>query len=306
MTESGLASVKSPEITAKWSKGRAQVALRVMLRNRLVAAGGVIAIVVVLTALFADVIAPYDPIETNALVRLESPSLEHPFGTDRFGRDVFSRTVFGSRISLFVSITSIAIATVVGAVLGLVAGYFGRWTDVILSRVFDVVFSVPGLLLAIGIAALLGSGQRNAVMAIAIVYSPLLARVVRGSAIAESQKEYVQAASMMGARNHRILLRHIFPNVLSPLIVQISIALSYAILIEAYLSYLGLGAQPPDPSWGTMLSDGRPFLENAPWMSVFPGVTIMLTVLAFNLLGDGLQEVLDPRLRSSLLARSSQ
>ncbi|MEA2513164.1 MAG: peptide/nickel transport system permease protein [Thermomicrobiales bacterium] len=272
--------------------------VRLTFRNRLVFVGGLLVVALTLVALFAGLVAPYDPIATNSSVALRSPSVEHPFGTDRFGRDVFSRAIHGSRISLWVSLASVAVATTVGTILGLASGYFGRWTDLLISRVLDILFSFPGLLLAIGIAAFLGPGQNNAILAIAIVYSPLIARVVRGSVLAERHKEYVEAARLIGARHGRILRRHVLPNVLSPIIVQASITLSYAILIEASLSYLGLGTQPPNPSWGTMLSEGRPFLERAPWMSVFPGMSIMLAVFAFNLLGDGLREMLDPRLRS--------
>lgn len=272
--------------------------MRVTLRNRLVLAGGVLVVVLIVVAIGAPVFAPYDPIATNAVARMQSPSRDHLFGTDRFGRDILSRVIYGSRISLWVSLSSIAVATVVGTILGLASGYFGRWTDLAISRLLDILFSFPGLLLAIGIAAFLGPGQNNAIIAIAVVYSPLIARVVRGSVLAERHKEYVDAARMIGSRHERIIRRHVLPNVLSPIIVQASIALSYAILIEASLSYLGLGTQPPDPSWGTMLNEGRPFLERAPWMSVFPGLAIMLAVFAFNLLGDGLRELFDPRLRS--------
>lgn len=272
--------------------------MRVTLRNRLVLAGGVLVVVLIVVAIGAPVFAPYDPIATNAVARMQSPSRDHLFGTDRFGRDILSRVIYGSRISLWVSLSSIAVATVVGTILGLASGYFGRGTDLAISRLLDILFSFPGLLLAIGIAAFLGPGQNNAIIAIAVVYSPLIARVVRGSVLAERHKEYVDAARMIGSRHERIIRRHVLPNVLSPIIVQASIALSYAILIEASLSYLGLGTQPPDPSWGTMLNEGRPFLERAPWMSVFPGLAIMLAVFAFNLLGDGLRELFDPRLRS--------
>jgi peptide/nickel transport system permease protein len=272
--------------------------VRLTLRNRLVFAGGLLVVLLVVVALFAPVIAPADPIATDAVARLQAPSLDHPFGTDRFGRDILSRVIYGSRISLWVSLSSVAVATIVGTILGLASGYFGRWTDLAISRFLDIMFSFPGLLLAIGIAAFLGPGQNNAIIAIAVVYSPLIARVVRGSVMAERHKEYVEAARMIGSRHHRIIGRHVLPNVLSPIIVQASITLSYAILIEASLSYLGLGTQPPDPSWGTMLNEGRPFLERAAWMSVFPGLSIMLAVFAFNLLGDGLRELFDPRLRS--------
>jgi peptide/nickel transport system permease protein len=248
----------------------------------------------ILVAAFAGVIAPYDPIANNVRAALQPPSSYYLFGTDRFGRDIFSRVVFGSRLSLFVAIVSVAVSAVIGVALGLISGYYRGWVDNVIGRVMDVFFSFPALLLAIGVAAMLGPGLNNAIIAIAVVYSPVFGRVVRGPVLVERGKEYVEAARVIGASSPRVVLRHVFPNVLSPLTVQATITLSQAILVEAYLSYLGLGTQPPFPSWGTMLQEGRTFLETAPWMSIFPGLAIMLTVLAFNLLGDGIRDVLDP------------
>lgn len=273
--------------------------LRPLVRNKLVLAGSAMVVILMLLALLAHLISPSDPVATNSRETLQAPSAQHWFGTDRFGRDVLSRVLHGSRISLWVGIVSIAIAVAVGIILGLFSGYFGGWADHLISRAMDVVFSFPALLLAITMAAMLGSGLNNALLAIAIVYSPLFGRVVRGEVLAERQREYVEAARMIGARDARIIGLHIFPNVLSSIIVQGSVSVSNAILIEASLSYLGLGTRPPNPSWGTMLNEGRAVLETAPWTSVFPGLAIMLAVLAFNLLGDGLRDVLDPRLRSA-------
>jgi len=267
------------------------------LRNGLVVFGvGIVAAMLALAAL-ADVVAPYDPTEMKMIDALKAPSVAHPFGTDRFGRDVLSRTIHGSRIALGVAVSSIAIAFVTGTALGLVAGYVGGWPDLAIGRLMDVLFSFPTLILAIAIAAMLGPGLNNAVLAIAVVYAPLFSRVARGPVIAEREREHVLAALGLGAGTARIVVRHILPNVLAPLIVQGSVSLAFAILTEASLSYLGLGTQPPDPSWGTMLNEGRSYLETAPWMSVFPGLAIMLAVLGFNLLGDGLRAVLDPQLR---------
>ena len=272
-------------------------ALRPALRNRLVLFGtGIVAAMVLLAAL-AGAVAPYDPTEMKVSEALKAPSRAHLFGTDRFGRDVLSRTVHGSRIALGVAVSSIAIAFVAGTALGLVGGYVGGWPDLAIGRVMDVLFSFPTLILAIAIAAMLGPSLNNAVLAIAVVYAPLFSRVARGPVIAERAKEHVLAALGLGAGAPRVIVRHILPNVLAPLIVQASVSLAFAILTEASLSYLGLGTQPPDPSWGTMLNEGRTYLETAPWMSVFPGVAIMLAVLGFNLLGDGLRAVLDPQLR---------
>jgi peptide/nickel transport system permease protein len=272
-------------------------ALRPLVRNRLVLFGTGLILLVVLLALLADVVAPYDPIEMKVVDALKRPSAPHPFGTDRFGRDVLSRTIYGSRIALGVALSSIALAFVVGTALGLVGGYAGGWPDLVIGRVMDVLFSFPTLILAIAIAAMLGPGLNNAALAIAVVYVPLFSRVARGPVIAEREKDHVAAAQGLGAGWPRVVFRHILPNVLAPLIVQASVSLAFAILIEASLSYLGLGTQPPDPSWGTMLNEGRTYLETAPWMSIFPGLAIMVTVFGFNLLGDGLRDTLDPQLR---------
>ncbi|MEW6232185.1 MAG: ABC transporter permease [Chloroflexota bacterium] len=266
-------------------------------RSRLVVAGLIMAVFLVFLAVFADVISPRDPLAVDVAAALHLPNPKEPFGTDRFGRDLLSRVIHGSRVSLGVGFSSVAIALVVGAFLGLISGYFGGAWDIAISRVMDIFFSFPVLLLAIAIAAMLGPGIENAIMAIAIVYTPFFSRVARGPVLAEREKEYIQAARIIGASHGRILLRHIFPNVLSPIIVQASVTIAYAILTEASLSYLGLGTQPPTPSWGTTLNEGRTYLQLAPWISIFPGIAIMLAVLAFNLVGDGLRDALDPRMR---------
>ena len=265
--------------------------------NRLMQVGVAVVAAMIALAVGADLVAPYDPTEMKVADALKAPSRAHLFGTDRFGRDVLSRTIHGTRIALGVALSSIALSVLVGTVLGLVGGYFGGWLDLIIGRVMDVLFSFPTLILAIAIAAMLGPGLTNAVLAIAVVYAPLFSRVARGPVIAEREKEHVLAALSLGAGAPRVIARHILPNVLAPLIVQVSVSLAYAILIEASLSYLGLGTQPPAPSWGVMLNEGRTYLETAPWMSIFPGLAIMLAVLGFNLLGDGLREILDPQLR---------
>jgi peptide/nickel transport system permease protein len=282
----------APRVRSEWRR-----TARTLTRNRLVLAGLVMVIGLILIAALAGVIAPYDPIANNVRAALQPPSSYYYFGTDRFGRDIFSRVVFGSQLSLFVAIVSIAASAVVGIALGLVSGYYRGWVDNLIGRIMDVFFSFPALLLAIGVAAALGPGLNNAVIAIAVVYAPVFGRVVRGPALVERGKEYVEAARVIGASSPRVILKHVFPNVLSPLTIQATITMSQAILLEASLSFLGLGTQPPRPSWGTMLYEGREFLETAPWWSIFPGLAIMLTVLAFNLLGDGIRDVLDPRSR---------
>jgi len=259
-----------------------------------VVVGAAFALAIVGMALFAGALAPSPPDEQNFDLIEARPGAQALFGTDRFGRDVLSRVIHGARISLYVAITSIAVSMAIGGALGLTAGYLGGSTDNAINRVLDVFFSIPGLLLAVGIAALRGPGVNSAVLAIAIVYTPIFARVMRGPVLAERAKDYVEAVRALGATRLAVALKHILPNVISPFVVQGTVALSQAILIEASLSYLGLSAQPPTPSWGNMLNEGRTYLETAPWISVFPGLAIMLTVLAFNLIGDGLRDVLDP------------
>jgi peptide/nickel transport system permease protein len=262
-----------------------------------VAGGAGLVGLLVILALAAPLIAPFDPTEMKVSEALKRPSMTHLFGTDRFGRDVLSRTVYGSRIALGVALTSIGLAFTVGATLGLASGFWGGWLDLLIGRLMDIVFSFPALVLAIAVAAMLGPGLDNAVLAIAVVYVPLFSRVARGPVIAERERDHVMAARGLGAGHLRILGRHILPNIVAPLIVQASVGLAFAILTEASLSYVGLGTQPPDPSWGTMLNEGRTYLETAPWMSIFPGLAIMLAVFAFNLVGDGLRDVLDPQRR---------
>jgi peptide/nickel transport system permease protein len=230
--------------------------------------------------------------------RMAGPSWTMPFGSDAFGRDLLSRTVHGARLSLRVAGTSVALALAAGLGLGLVAGYAGGRTDQLLMRVMDVFFSFPAILLALGIVAALGPSPNNVVIAIAVVYTPIFARVVRGPVLALKEREFVEAARALGAGPSVIVGRHIVPNLTSVLVVQTSIALSWAVLTEASLSFLGLSAQPPAPSWGTMLNEGRQALELAPHMAIFPGLAIMLAVLGFNLLGDGLRDWLDPRGRA--------
>lgn len=268
--------------------------VRRVARSGVVVAGAIVALVVVGVAVFANVLAPHAPDEPNFELIEAPPGQKAWFGTDRLGRDVLSRVIYGSRISLSVALVSIGASMLVGGALGLGAGFTGGTWDNIINRVMDVFFSIPGLLLAVGVAAMRGPGVNSAVLAIAIVYTPIFARVMRGPVLAEREKDYVEAIRALGAPRLVVALKHVLPNVLSPFVVQGTVAFSQAVLIEASLSYLGLSAQPPTPSWGNMLNEGRTYLETAPWISVFPGMAIMVTVLAFNLLGDGLRDVLDP------------
>ena len=267
------------------------------LRSSVVLGGVVVALLIVTVAVLAPALAPVAPDEQNFELLEARPGTSAWMGTDRLGRDVLSRVIYGSRVSLYVASISIGSAMLVGGALGLTAGQLGGRWDNLINRVMDVFFSVPGLLLSVGIAAMRGPGVNSAVIAIAIVYTPIFARVMRGPVLVEREKEYVEAVRALGASRAGVALKHILPNVLSPFVVQGTVAFSQAILIEASLSYLGLSAQPPTPSWGNMLNEGRTYLETAPWISVFPGVAIMVAVLAFNLLGDGLRDVLDPRSR---------
>jgi peptide/nickel transport system permease protein len=280
----------------EWAHGGVRWGRRVrrVARSGVVAVGALVALLVVGVAVFAPVVAPHPPDEPNFDLIEAPPSYKAWFGTDRLGRDVLSRVIYGSRISLSVAVVSIGASMLVGGGLGLGSGFAGGTWDNVINRVMDVFFSIPGLLLAVGVAALRGPGVNSAVLAIAIVYMPIFARVMRGPVLAEREKEYVEAVRALGATRWSVALKHVLPNVLSPFVVQGTVAFSQAVLIEASLSYLGLSAQPPTPSWGNMLNEGRTYLETAPWISVFPGIAIMVTVLAFNLLGDGLRDILDP------------
>jgi peptide/nickel transport system permease protein len=271
---------------------------RRLARNELTLAGAIILAVVMIAAIFAPYLAPHDPLAMSPTQLLQPPSAEHLMGTDELGRDVLSRVIWGARISLYVGVISVTMAVVVGVSLGLLAGYHGGLLDDAINRVLDVVFAFPTILLALGILGMLGSSLTNTMIAIGVVYTPVYARLARGTTLSVKQREFVEAAVVSGAQSFRIIVRHILPNVMAPLIVQTSLSLSLAILAEASLSFLGLGTQPPDPSWGTMVNSGQALIELSPWPVVFPGLAIVLAVLAFNLIGDGLRDALDPRLRS--------
>jgi peptide/nickel transport system permease protein len=261
--------------------------------------GAAIVLIVVFLALTADWLTPYDP-AWQIDERLTPPTADYVLGLDEFGRDVYSRVIYGARVSLYVGVVSVVlIALPIGVTLGLVAGYFRGWVDALLSRVVDVMFAFPTTILAIAIVGILGPSLTNAMLAIGLVYAPTFARIARGSTLSVVNLDYVMASRTIGARHSRIIWKHVLPNVAAPLIVQTTLALSTAILAEATLSFLGLGTQPPTPSWGTMLGTGRRYMELAPWVAIYPGLAIMFTVLGFNLAGDGLRDALDPRLREA-------
>ncbi|MEZ4663276.1 MAG: ABC transporter permease [Caldilineaceae bacterium] len=255
-------------------------------------------LVTLVTGLGAPIVNPYDPTTDSNLAESRfAPSLEHPFGTDRLGRDLFRRVVHGTRISLLIGFVVVFVAGAIGTVLGLMAGYFGHATDTIIMRLMDILLAFPGILLAIAIVAVRGAGVLNTIIAVAVVGIPGYARVVRSMVLSLRERDYVDAARMIGVSNTRIMFIHILPNSLSPIIVQMTLGVGGAILFAAALGFLGLGVQPPAPEWGAMISDGIPFLRQSPHLVFFPGMAIVLTVLGFNLLGDGLRDALDPQLR---------
>lgn len=278
--------VSRPGRRGRWI-GRAPVAV----------VGGVIVAAYVAAAVLAPVLSPADPLEMQARALLAAPGGGHPLGTDQFGRDVLSRLLHGARTSLAVACASVALALAGGGTVGILAGYYGGLLDNVLMRAMDVIFAFPAVLLAIAIMAIAGTAAGTIVAAIGLVFTPQFARVGRAGVLQTRALEYVEAARAVGAGVRRILGRHILPNISAPLIVQTSLSLSLAILTESALSFLGLGTQPPTPSWGNMLADSRRFMVLAPWTAVFPGAAIALIVLGFNLLGDGLRDFLDPRLR---------
>ena len=274
-----------------------RLALRHFARNKVAMVALGVLIVLVCVAFFAGPIAPHDPLTVLAGESLKPPSAARPMGTDLLGRDVLSRVIHGGRASLLVGFVAVAISASVGVLLGLAAGYFGRRVDNVIMRFIDMLLAFPGILLALTIVAFLGPGLTNTMIAVGISLIPNFARLVRGSVLSIKESLYVQAAECVGCGHGRIMFRHILPNALAPVLVLASLAYGWSILNAAGLSFLGLGAQPPTPEWGLMLSDGRGLLREAPWLTIFPGLAIMTTVLSANLVGDALRDALDPRLR---------
>ncbi|RXT05819.1 ABC transporter permease [Ammoniphilus sp. CFH 90114] len=284
---------KSEPISSPWRD-----AWRGLKKNKLAMVGGFIIIFFVTIAIFAPVLATHDYKEPDLMNRLQAPSAEHWFGTDDLGRDIFSRILYGARISLWVGTFAVIGSMIAGSFLGIVAGYYGRWVDMIISRFFDIMLAFPSILLAIAIVAALGPSLQNALIAIAIVNIPNFGRLVRAKVLSLKEEEFIMAARAQGMRDSRILFHHILPNSLAPIIVQGTLGIATAIIEAAALGFLGMGAQPPEPEWGKMLADSRQFIQLAPWTVIFPGLSIMLTVLGFNLIGDGLRDVLDPRMKN--------
>ncbi|MDJ0388236.1 ABC transporter permease [Roseomonas sp. E05] len=290
-----MSAALSPAATAARGESPARRALRRFARHRLAMAGLLVVLVFVAVALLAPWVAQYDPVATSWSRIRKPPSALYWFGTDENGRDVFSRVVWGARASLMAGIVSVAAAVCLGVPFGLLAGLAGGWVDALVSRIADAMLSVPFLILAIALAAFLGPALENAMLAIAISATPIFVRLARGMALEAKSTDWVEAARALGNPPWRTALRHVLPNIIPPLLVQGTLAIAEAIIAEASLSFLGLGQQPPAPSWGSMLNAAQRFLTQAPWMSVYPGLAIFLVVLAFNLVGDGLRDALDPR-----------
>jgi len=272
-----------------------QRAIRVLTRRRMALFGLGVVLFFIAVAILAPLISPYDPLATSWSAVRKAPSLLHPFGTDEIGRDVLARVIWGARASLLAGLVSVSLALAAGVPIGLVSGYLGGIVDGTLMRMIDAMLAVPFLILAIALAAFLGPSLINAMIAIGVSQTPIFARLTRGQVLAVKHEEYIEAARAVGNPHYRIVLRHILPNIIPPLLVQATLAAAAAIIAEASLSFLGLGEQPPDPSWGSMLNTAKNFMSQAPWMALWPGAAIFLLVLSLNLFGDGLRDALDPR-----------
>jgi len=275
--------------------GTVRAVLRVLARRPAAMFGAVVLLAIATLAIFAPWLAPYDPLATSWSAVRKAPSVAHWFGTDEVGRDVLARVIWGARASLAAGVIAVAIAVGVGVPIGMVAGYVGGWIDSVIGRLTDAMLAVPFLILAIALAAFLGPSLGNAMIAIGVTATPIFVRLARGQVLAARAEDWVEAARAVGNPPARILLRHILPNILPPVMVQATLAIASAIIAEASLSFLGLGQQPPAPSWGSMLNTAQRFLTQAPWMAIFPGAAIFVTVLSFNLFGDGLRDALDPK-----------
>lgn len=279
--------------------GRWKAFLKKLAKNRTAVVGGLFVLLLIAVAFAPSLFATHHPTQYQNLTnRFDAPSSEHWFGTDNLGRDVYSRVIYGTRVTLYVAFNSVLVGAIVGVTLGIVAGYYGKWIDTVIMRLMDILLAFPGILLALALVSALGASLDNVILAIAIFSVPTFARIVRGSTLAVRNLEYIDAIRALGARDGKIIFQHVLPNVLSPIIIQGTLYIATAILIASGLSFLGLGAQPPTPEWGLILSSGRDFIWNAIHVSLFPGLAIVLAVLAFNLLGDGLRDALDPRMKS--------
>jgi peptide/nickel transport system permease protein len=289
-----LSTAQPATADREWAVLRPWHALR---RSRRALAGLFLVLLIIVLAVLAPVVGRYDPTYGDFAQTLAAPTADHPAGTDGFGRDVLARVLYGYRVSIVVAFASVIAAVALGLPLGLLAGYFGGLVDNLIMRPLDLLMAFPAILLAVALIAVVGTGTQVVALALAIIYLPIMARVLRGSVISTRGEEYVDAANAIGATPLRVMLRHVIPNSIGPLVVQASISMGIAILIEASLSFIGLGTQPPNPSLGSMLAEGRDFMRQAPWVVIFPGLAIMLAVLSFNLLGDGLHQLISPARR---------
>lgn len=286
------------DIKLKSNSGPWMETWKAFRKNKLAVIGMILVMFFILLAFFAPFITKEGINEQVMTERLQPPSSEYWLGTDDYGRDILSRIIYGARISLWVGFSSVIGSVIVGCILGIIAGYYGRWVDTIISRFFDIMLAFPSILLAIAIVAVLGPSLRNALIAIAIINVPNFGRLIRSKVLSIKEDEYITSAKAVGLKDTRILFSHILPNSMAPVIVQGTLAIATAILEAAALGFLGLGAQPPDPEWGKMLADSKNYIQSAPWTMIFPGLAIMLTVLGFNLMGDGLRDAMDPRMKS--------
>ena len=282
----------------KKSRSQFQTVMKALSRNKMAIVGLIILIILVFAGTFAHVIAPYDYAAQDLQNAFQHPNAQHLFGTDEFGRDIFSRIIYGARMSLLVGFVSVGIAVIVGGALGAVAGYYGKRIDNIIMRLMDILLAVPQTLLAIAIVAALGTGLVNLMIAVGISSVPTYARIVRASVLTIREEEYIEAARASGTSNTKIIMKHILPNCVAPVIVQVTLGIASAILTAAGMSFIGLGIQPPEAEWGNMLSSGRDYIRGYSYMTMFPGLAIVITVLSLNLLGDGLRDALDPKLRN--------
>ena len=265
-------------------------------KNKAALVGGFLIILFIITAFVGPLLLSQDPNEVQVANKLQPPSAEHWFGTDNYGRDIFTRIIYGMELTLRVGFLSVAIGGAVGVVFGIVAGYYGGWIDTVIMRIMDVLLAFPGILLALAIVSVLGGSLRNVIIAVAIYSVPAFARIVRGSTLSVRKLEYIDAVRALGASDTRIIFKHILPNIMSPIIVQATLRIATAILTASGLSFLGLGVQPPTPEWGAMMSDGRNFIVDAPHIILFPGLMVVIVVLAFNIFGDGIRDAMDPKM----------
>ncbi|WP_432663464.1 ABC transporter permease [Wukongibacter baidiensis] len=272
--------------------------LKEILRDKIGRIGFLGVCLVIIVGLLAPVVSPYNPVEMFKDSLLEGPSKKFLLGTDEYGRDIFSRICYGARVSIFVGLLAVGIGSICGGTLGLIAGYCEGWIDNVIMRTMDILFAFPSILLSLAIVSVLGTELINTVIAIGVVMIPVFTRTLRAAVISTKSKEFITSAYTIGIKDTRIMFKHILPNAMAPFIVQITLSLSSAILVEASLSFLGLGVQPPNPSWGSMLNASRKFMELAPWTAIFPAAAIILTILSFNILGDSLRDILDPKLKN--------